>query len=210
MDLYFSPVACSGATRIALYEAGAPARFHQVDNRAKRLEDGTDFLTINPMGQVPVLRTDNGELLTENPVVLQYVADQYPESGLAPKDSLQRYRLQQWLNFVTSELHKLVFTPLLSSDSNDGAKEFARSKAPQRLGYLNAHLEGREYLLDRFTVADAYLVTVLNWARFAGIDLAPFPAVLGYFNRLSERPSVARAFAEEFAAYKQEQARRAA
>lgn len=210
MDLYFSPVACSGATRIALYEAGAKAGFHQVDNRSKRLEDGTDFLTVNPMGQVPVLRTDSRELLTENPVVLQYVADQYPASGLAPRDGMPRYRLQQWLNFVTSELHKLVFTPLLDSKSNDGAKEFARSKVPQRLGYLNTHLEGREFLLDRFTVADAYLVTVLNWARFAGVDLAPFPAVQNYFRRLSERPSVARAFAEEFAAYTEEQARRAA
>jgi glutathione S-transferase len=210
VDLYFSPVACSAATRIALYEAGATARFHLVDGRTKRLEDGTDYLTINPMGQVPVLRTDDGELLTENPVVLQFVADHYPEAGLAPRDGMPRYRLQQWLNFVTSELHKLVFTPLLSTDSNDGAKEFARSKVPLRLALLNTHLEGREFLLDRFTVADAYLVTVLNWARFAGIDLAPFPAVQTYFNRLSERPSVARAFAEEFAAYKQEQARRAA
>jgi glutathione S-transferase len=209
MDLYFSPVACSGATRIALYEAGATAGFHQVDSRSKRLEDGADFLAINPMGQVPVLRTDDGGLLTENPVVLQYVADQYPESGLAPRTPMQRYRLQQWLNFVTSELHKLVFTPLLSADSNEGAKEFARSKAPQRLGYVNTHLEGREFLLDRFTVADAYLVTVLNWARFAGVDMAPYPAVQNYFQRLSERLSVARAFAEEFAAFKAEQARRA-
>lgn len=210
MDLYFSPLACSMATRIALYEAGATANFREVDNRAKRVEDGSDFLTVNPMGQVPVLRTDDGELLTENPVVLQYVADQYPESGLAPQGGMPRYRLQQWLNFITSELHKLVFNLLLDPKSVEGAKSYAHGKAAQRFGYLNAHLQGRDYLLDHFTVADAYLVVVLNWARFAGVDLAQFPAVQGYFQRLSERPSVARAFGEEFALYKAEQARRAA
>jgi glutathione S-transferase len=210
MELYFSPLACSMATRIALYEADATARFHQVDNRRKRLADGSDFLTINAMGQVPVLRTDDGETLTENPVVLQYVADQYPASGLAPQDGMPRYRLQQWLNFTTSELHKLVFNPLLDPRSEDGAKAFARGKAAQRFAYLNAHLDGREYLLDRFTVADAYLVVVLNWAVFTGIDLAQWPAVQAYFTRLRQRPSVARAFAEELALYKDEQARRAA
>ena len=210
MELYFAPLACSMATRIALYEAGAAARFHQVDNRQKRLVDGSDFLAINGMGQVPVLRTDDGELLTENPVVLQFVADQYPESRLAPSDGMPRYRLQQWLNFITSELHKLVFNPLLDPRSDDGAKVFARGKAAQRFAYLNAHLAGREYLLDRFTVADAYLVVVLNWAVFTGIDLAQWPAVQVYFGRLRERPSVARAFAEEFALFKEEQARRAA
>jgi glutathione S-transferase len=198
------------ATRIALYESGAVARFHQVDNRQKRLADGSDFLAINDMGQVPVLRTDDGELLTENPVVLQFVADQYPESGLAPGDGMPRYRLQQWLNFITSELHKLVFNPLLDPRSNDGAKVFARGKATQRFAYLNAHLAGREYLLDLFTVADAYLVVVLNWAVFTCIDLAQWPAVQAYFGRLRERPSVARAFTEEFALFKELQARRAA
>jgi glutathione S-transferase len=210
VELYFAPLACSMATRIALYEVGAEARFHQVDNRQKRLADGCDFLAINAMGQVPVLRTDDGELLTENPVVLQFVADQYPASGLAPRDGMPRYRLQQWLNFITSELHKLVFNPLLDPRSDDGAKVFARGKAAQRFGYLNVHLDGREYLLDRFTVADAYLVVVLNWAVFTGIDLAQWPAVQAYFARLCERPSVARAFDEEFALFKQEQARRAA
>jgi glutathione S-transferase len=210
VELYFAPLACSMATRIALYEAGAEARFHHVDNRQKRLADGSDFLAINAMGQVPVLRTDDGELLTENPVVLQFVADQYPASGLAPHDGMPRYRLQLWLNFITSELHKLVFNPLLDPRSDDGAKVFARGKAAQRFAYLNAHLDGREYLLDRFTVADAYLVVVLNWAVFTGIDLAQWPAVQAYFTRLRERPSVAQAFAEEAALFKDEQARRAA
>src|SRR5262249_38707385 len=132
MDLYFSPLACSMATRIALYEAGAPANFRQVDNKAKRMDDGTDFLSINPMGQVPVLRTDSGEMLTENPVVLQYVADQYPESGLAPQSGMPRYRLQQWLGFITSELHKVVFIPLLDPRSVEGAKNYATGKVGQR------------------------------------------------------------------------------
>ncbi len=210
MDLYFAPLACSMATRITLYEAGAPANFRQVDTKAKRVDDGTDFLSVNPMGQVPVLRTDSGEMLTENPVVLQYVADQYPESGLAPQSGMARYRLQQWLGFITSELHKLVFSPLLDPRSADGAKGYATGKAAQRFSYLNAHLQGREYLLDRFTVADAYLVVVLNWARFAGVDLAQWPAVQGYFQRVSQRSSVARALAEEFALYQAEKARRAA
>ena len=210
MDLYFSPLSCSMATRITLYESGEDARFCQVDNRAKRLTDGSDFRAINPMGQVPVLRSDEGELLTENPVVLQYVADRYSASGLAPQDGTARRRLQQWLCFITSELHKLVFTPLLDPRSNDGAKAYAREKAKQRFDYLNAHLDGREYLLERFSVADAYLAVVLNWAAFAGVDLAQWPAVQKYFQRLRERPSVAKAFAEEFALYKQEEARRAA
>ena len=122
MELYFAPLACSMATRIALYEAGAPAGFIQVDTRTKRLADGSRLPAINAMGQVPVLRTDDGELLTENPAVLQYVADQHPESGLAPSSGMPRYRLQQWLNFITSELHKVVFIPLLDPRSGDGAK----------------------------------------------------------------------------------------
>ena len=209
MELYFAPLACSLATRIALHEAGAPARFHQVDTRTKRLADGSDFLAVNPKGQVPVLRTDDGELLTENPVVLQYVADRYPNSGLAPQMGMPRYRLQQWLNFVTSELHKVVFIPLLDPRSGDGAKQFARDKAAHRFVYLNAQLAGRTYLFDRFTVADAYLVTVLNWAAFSGIDLEPFAAVSTYFTSLRERESVARALTEELALYKEQQARRA-
>lgn len=210
MDLYFSPLACSMATRIALYEAGAAANFIPVDLPNKRLHDGGDFLAVNPMGQVPVLRTDDNELLTENPVVLQYVADRFPDAGLAPRDGMPRYRLQQWLNFITSELHKLVFNPLLDPKSIDGAKAYAQGKAAQRFGYLNSHLEQRDFLLERFTVADAYLAVVLNWARFAGVDLAQWPAVHSYFQRISLRPSVARALAEEFALYQQERARRAA
>ena len=209
MDLYFSPLACSMATRVTLYEAGGEARFIEVDTKAKRTRDGVDFNTINPLGQVPVLRTDAGELLTENQVVLQYVADRYPEAGLAPADGLPRYRLQQWLSFIGTELHKAVFTALLTAESPEGAKEFARQKIPARFGHLSAQLQGREYLLDRFTVADAYLTTVLNnWSKPAGVDLGEWPVLRSYIGRMRERPSVARAFEEEWAFYQAEQARR--
>jgi len=209
MDLYFSPLACSMATRITLYEIGAKAGFIQVDTKAKRVEDGLDFNVINDMGQVPVLRTDEGELLTENPAVLQYVADRHPASGLAPQaGTMERYRLQQWLNFTTSELHKVVFVPLLDPKATEGAKAYAREKAPPRLAHLAKHLDGREFVLDRFTIADAYLTTVLNWSRYSGVDLAQWPAVSGYYHRMLERPSVAKALSEEIALYKAEQARR--
>jgi len=210
MDLYFSPLACSMATRIAFYEAGIIGNFINVDTQAKQLTDGSDFFAVNTMGQVPVLRTDSGELLTENPVVLQYVADQRPQSRLAPENGLERYRLQQWLNFITSELHKVVFIPLLDPAAPEAAKTYAREKAERRFAHLSHHLEGGEFLLAGFTVADAYLVTVLNWARFVGLDLAKWPAVKSYFDRISARPHVAKAMAEEMALYQEQQARRAA
>ena len=208
MDLYFSPLSCSMATRIAFYEGGINGRFIQVDNRAKRLvQDGADFLGVNQMGQVPVLKTDSGETLTETAAVLQYVADQKPDAGLAPRNGFARYRLQQWLNFITSELHKVVFIPLLDPTSPEESKPHARKKAEQRFDYLNSYLQGREFLLDGFTVADAYLITVLNWTRFVGIDLAKWPAVQSYFDRMSKRPSVAKAMTEEMALFQQQMQR---
>jgi len=211
MDLYFSPLACSMATRIAFYEANATARYIQVDLRSKRiLEDGSDFLAINDMGQVPVLRTDDGTLLTENPAVLLYVADQLPGSGLAPRDGFDRYRLQQWLGFANSELHKATFVPLLDAKCPEGGKVYSHEKTPLRLAHLANDLGGREFVLDRFTVADAYLATVLNWARYSNVDLAAWPAVSGYYRRMIARPSVARALSEEMALYQAEQAQRKA
>jgi glutathione S-transferase len=203
-------MACSLATRIALYETGAEAKFTAVDLKAKRTADGADFLAVNPLGQVPVLRTEADGLITENPVVLQYVADHCPGSDLAPSHGAERYRLQLWLNFITSELHKLVFTPLLSHKSNDGARAFAREQIGPRFAHLNAHLDGRDYLLDRFTVADAYLVTVLNWTKPTGIDLTQWPALYAYFLRMHKRAGVAKAFTEEMALYQEEQARTSA
>jgi len=209
MDLYFSPLSCSMATRIALYEAGAEARFIQVDLKAKRvLSDDSDFFAVNRMGQVPVLRTDDGELLTENPAVLLYVADRFPAARLAPRDGFQRSRLLQWLSFANSELHKATFVPLLDPTCPEGGKSYAREKAPLRLGHLAQYLEGREFVLDRFTVADAYLATVLNWAQYSNVELAQWPATAGYYHRMLERPSVAKAISEEMALYKAELARR--
>ncbi len=207
MDLYFRPLACSMATRIALYEAGAQARFLEVDKATGTAADGAAFQDINPIRQVPALRTDDGELLTENAAILQHVADCFPGSGLAPAGGIERVRLQQWLSFIGTELHKVVFIPLLERGLDDSVRHYARSKAPARLGRVDQHLAGRDFLLDRFTVADAYLVTVMNWAPYAGLELAAYPALAAYLARQGERPSVARALAEERALYQQELAR---
>jgi glutathione S-transferase len=202
MGLYFAPLACSMASRIALYEAGGTATFHQVDTRTGRLTNGSDFALINPMRQVPVLRTDTGEVLTENAVVLRHIAAQYPAAGLGPDADDTGHRLEQWLSFIGTELHKLVFIPLLDPTSNDGAREFARSKIDRRFGHLNAHLAGRAFLLDRFSVADAYLVTVLIWAGFRDVALASWPALRDYNDRIRARPSVTRAMADELALFR--------
>lgn len=199
MDLYYSPLACSLASRIAIYEAGAEdrIRLRRVDTQAKTV-DGADYLRINPKGLVPALRTEEGDILTENAAVLPFIADAFPEAGLAPVGGMERWRLTQWMSFIGSELHKAVFTPLLSPKADVGAKAYALSVTPERLAYLNDHLTGRDFLLDRFSVADAYLTAVLNWAQFVKLDLAPYPAVATYLKRMMERPAVARALAEEF------------
>ncbi len=210
MQLYFGPLACSMATRIALYEAGADVTFTEVDTRAKRTQDGADYLAINPLGQVPALRIAGDDVLLENQAILQYVPDQFPARKPPPPPGRERARLQQWLSFVSTELHKAVYIPLLMRDAPEGAKAYAREIAPKRFAALERHLAGREFLLAGFTVADAYLTTVLNWSGASGIDLAQWPAVKAYFERMKRRPSVAKALAEEFALYQQEQARRKA
>jgi glutathione S-transferase len=204
MDLYFSPMACSMATRIAAYEAGAEIRFLKVDTKArpKVVEDGTEFLTLNGMGQVPVLRTDDGELIVENAVILQYVADRFPASGLIPADGAERRKVQSWLSFIGTELHTGVFIALLAKTAPDGAKAFARELLTERLAYLDAHLKGREFLAGRFSVADAYLFVMLTWARYLSIDFTPYPNLAAYRDRLQTRPSVARAFDEELTLFK--------
>ena len=211
MDFFFAPMACSLATRIALYETGAPANFRYVDIHTdpltRRLEDGSDYYAINPMGQVPAIRTDDGELLTENAVVLQYVADLHPESSLAPQGARGRYRLQAWLNFIATELHKATYIPLLDRHSPEGAKDFARKKIELRLGHVSRQLEDGEFLLDHFSVADCYLLTVLNWSPYAGIALADWPALDAYTKRMKERPTVVRAMEEEWRLYVGEQER---
>ncbi|WP_437585574.1 glutathione binding-like protein [Sorangium sp. So ce1000] len=209
MKLYFAPLACSLATRIAFYEAGAEASYVEVDLKAKRTEGGADYRAIHPLGFVPALELEGGEILTENAAILQLVADRFPNAELAPRDPLGRARLQQWLGFIGSELHKAVYMPLMDKTAAAEVKAYALAGAGARLGWVAARLEAREFLLDRFSVADAYLFAVLNWSVVTPIDLKSWPAIAAYHARLHERPSVARAFAEERERYSLEQARRA-
>jgi glutathione S-transferase len=209
MKLYFSPLACSLATRITLYEAGMEAELVEVDPKTKRTRDGTDFRTLHPLGLVPALELDSGERLTENPAILQYVADSAPQAELAPRDPVGRARLHQWLGFIGSELHKGLYNPLLDKTAPEGAKAFALQKAEPRLSLLAKHLEGRDVLLERFSVADAYLVTVLNWSLVTPVKLSTWPAIGAYVKRVHARPAVARAFSEEKRLYVRELARHA-
>jgi glutathione S-transferase len=208
MELYFEPMACSLGTRISLYEAGAEAEFHCVDVVTKRVQDGSDFYAVNGMGQVPVLRTDAGELITENLAILHYVADSFPHADLAPKAGIERYKLHQWLSFTATELHKVVFAPIVDPTRHAGAIEYALKKAERRFAYLDEQLAGRETLLERFSIADAYLVTILSWSRHVEIDLGRWTNVKSYASRLRKRASVSRAFTEELALFKLQQARR--
>jgi glutathione S-transferase len=212
MDLYFSPLACSMATRVALYEAGAEANCLEVDSPTKTvLKDGSDFRAVNPIGLVPALRTDEGVVLTENAAILQYVADRFPESGLGTRAGIDRTRLHQWLCFIGTELHKGLFVPVLDRKAPQEAKAYVLERNLSRLDYLDNYLKDRDYLLDHFSVADAYLVTVINWTMATPpIDLAKWPNLKAYYERLRQRPSIAKAIAEEFELYKAEQARRKA
>ncbi len=204
MELYFSPMACSLASRIALYEAGGDTRFIEVDPKTKRMLDGADYLKIYPLGLVPLLRLDDGSLLSENAAILQYIAARYPNAELAPCDDMQRVRLQQWLCFIGTELHKGLFIPLFDQKAPEGTKPHTLEKSRSRLDFLNGHLTGREFLLDRFSVADAYLCTVLNWTKPTQVDVAPWPAIRDYQRRIAARPPVARAISEEYALYEAE------
>jgi len=204
MDVYFSPLACSMASRIALYEAGSAANFIEVDPKTKRTLDGADYFAVNPLGLVPAIRTYDGEVLTENAAILQYIADMAPAAGLAPSGGMARSRLQQWLCFTGTELHKALFVPLFDPKTPDEAKARTLEKGESRLAYLNTYLTGREFLLDRFSVADAYLFTVLNWKIATPVDLKKWPAVEAYYRRLKERPGIARALSEEHALYAEE------
>jgi glutathione S-transferase len=210
MELYFSPMACSMASRIALYEAGAAdVRFIEIDPKTKRTLDGTnaDYRRIYSLGLVPLLRLDDGTLLSENAAILQYIASRYPAAKLAPTDEKGRARLQQWLCFIGTELHKGLFTPLFDQKAPDGTRGHTLQKTQSRLQYLNDYLQGRAYLLDSFSVADAYLFAILNWTQPTRVDLAGYPAIKRYHESLQARPSVAKAFLEEVGLYKAELAR---
>lgn len=191
MKLYYTPGACSMAPHIALREAGLSFDLEKVDLMGKKTETGADFTTINPKGYVPALQLDNGQLLTEAGVLLQYIADQKPASGLAPAaGTLERYRLMETLNFIATELHK-SFGPLFNPASTDDAKKAAIDMIGKRFGYLDQQLAGKQYLLgDTFTVADCYFGTVLGWCQYAKLDLSPWPAIGAYAGRVMSRPAV--------------------
>lgn len=209
MELYFSPLSCSLATRIALYEAGASADFIEVDPRTKRTSRGEDFWAINPLGLVPTLRIDEQTVLTENAAILQYVARRFPDALLLPGNEPGLMRVQQWLCFIGTELHKGLFKPLLDKHAPEAVRQYARDKYLSRLDAVERQLTGREFLLDRFSVADAYLLAVLNWTAATAIDLRRWPAIQAYVHRLRERPAVARAMSEERDLYMKEQTRHA-
>ena len=165
MKLYYSPGACSLSPHIALAEAGLSADYVKVDLRGKKTEGGDDYLKVNPKGQVPVLDLGGGDTLTEGPAIVQYIADKAPDKKLAPANgTIERYRLQEWLNLITSELHK-SFSPLFSPTMSDDTKNFYREKISKTFGYVDGKLAGKDYLMgSQFTVADGYLFTILRWA----------------------------------------------
>jgi len=205
IQLYYRPMACSMATRIALYEAGADADFTLVQRGMRTTEAGEDYLAINPMGMVPALRIDGGEPLTENTAILQAVADRFPVAKLSPPaGSPERYRMLQWLSFISSELHMTVFHPLFDKSSNEGAKAYAYEQARIRLARLEFHLTGRDYVLDAFSIADIYLYVILNWTQATNIKLTDYPALAAFSARVRARPAAARAFAEEVVLYREE------
>jgi glutathione S-transferase len=198
MKLYYTPGACSLSPHIALLEAGLPYDLVKVDLRAKKLENGDDFLKINPKGQVPVLALDSGELVTEGPVIVQMIADRAVAKNLAPaRDSAERYKLLEWLNFITTELHK-SFGPMFSPVLADDAKAFFKDRVMGKFRYVDSQLAGRDYLMgSQFTVADGYLFTMLSWADGMKFDLSGMPNLLAYKARIAARPKVQEALTKE-------------
>jgi glutathione S-transferase len=192
MKLYFSPGTCSLSPHIVLREAGFKFTTEKVDLKAHATSSGTALATVHEKNYVPILELDNGERLTEGPVIVQYLADQKPEAELIPRaGTMERYRVLEWLNYTTSELHK-TFYPLFHPELPvDDWREASRAKVARTFGWVNAQLSERKYLVDeRFTVADAYLFTVANWANAVSIDLAQWPALARYQARIAARPLV--------------------
>jgi glutathione S-transferase len=198
VKLYFAPGACSLAPHIALREAGLAFELEQVDHRQKKTKDGGDYRAINPKGQVPALRLDDGQILTEAAVIVQYVADQKPAAKLAPPaGGLARYRLQEWLNFIASEMHKEVGA-LFNRNASDEWKAQQKETLVPKFEFLAQALAGRDFLMgDQFTVADGYLYTILRWAKLNKIDLARWPALAAFFQRVEARPAVQAALKAE-------------
>ncbi len=198
MKLYYSPGACSLSPHIVLAEAGLAYSIEKVDLKAKKTETGADFFAVNAAGYVPALVLDNGEVLTEGPAIVQYLADQVPEKKLAPSPgSFERVRLQEKLNFISTEIHK-SFSPLFNPAAPEEWKTVARGLIGRRLDVVEQALAGRDYLLGDFTVADAYLFTVLGWGRMVGVDVNEGrPLLAAYLKRVGSRPAVQQAMREE-------------
>ncbi len=198
MKLYFSPAACSLSPHIVLREAGLDAELVQVDLKAKKTKAGDDFTQVNPKGQVPTLALDGGGTLTEGPAIVQYLADKKPDAKLAPANgTLERYQLQEWLNFITSELHK-GFSPLFNPSTPDDYKKIVRENLANRFAYLDKHFAKSPFIAgDSFTVADAYAWTVVNWSNFVNIDLGQWPNLKAYHAKIAQRPAVQQALKEE-------------
>jgi len=198
MKLYYSPGACSLSPHIALLEAGLPYDLVKVDLRAKKLENGDDYLKVNPKGQVPALALDNGELVTEGPVIVQMIADKASAKNLAPaRDSAERYKLLEWLNFITGELHK-NFSPLFNPAIPDEVKNFFKDRIMGKFKYADSQLAGRDYLMGKqFTVADGYLFVMLRWADGNKMDLSQFKNLMAFKDRVAARPKVQEALTKE-------------
>ena len=198
MKLYYSPGACSLSPHIVLREAGLPFELEQVDLKTKQTKAGADFRAINPKGYVPALQLDDGQVLTEGPAIVQYLADRKPEAKLAPAQaSLERYRLQEWLNYLTSEIHKGLGS-LFNASMPDAWKAVVKDNLAQRFAFLTKSLEGKPYLMgESFTVADAYLFTLLGWTKWLDIDLGKWPVLKAYSDRVAKRPAVRSALEAE-------------
>lgn len=198
MKLYYSNGACSLSPHIALREAGIPFELVRASTKTHKLDDGTDYYTINPTGAVPMLELDNGERLSEGPAIVQYIADLAPQSKLAPANgTFERARLQEWLNYITSELHK-GYSPLFRPDTPDVYKPIAQDNLKKKYAHVDAKLAGRDYLMgDTFTVADAYLFTVTSWAKYVNLDLSAYKNVLAHSARVAARPQVQEALKAE-------------
>jgi glutathione S-transferase len=198
MKLYYTPGACSLSPHIALLEAGLPYDLVKVDLRAKKLENGDDYLKVNPKGQVPALVLDSGELVTEGPVIVQRIADHAPAKNLAPaRDSAERYKLQEWLTYINSEIHKNI-GPLFNPALSDEAKGVFKDRAMGKFKYVDGQLAGKDYLMGKqFTVADGYLFVMLRWAESMKFDLAGLNNLLAYKDRVAARPKVDEALVKE-------------
>ena len=198
MKLYYSPGACSLSPHIVARAAGLPVTLVRVDTKGKKTVTGDDYWSINGKGYVPLLELEDGTRLTEGPAIVQYLADRAPQKRLAPANgTIERYKLQEWLNFITSELHK-QFSPLFDPSMPDEAKAKFRDKIAGRIDWIVMQLGDQPYLTGAdFTVADAYLFTVVNWTKYTGIDLARWPSLQSYMARVAARPDVQSALKDE-------------